>query len=152
MRTRAAGRVLLTIEVMALLVAGCASPGMPTIPPSPPPAFDVAAVKASFTDECRDRIVVDDLFCTQVEIEGLFGNGNILKVPTTLATYVPDRSRAICNQIALAHFDAEGSDLGYEVSASWTVLDSGSPLARCRERRMCAARSARWSIAHRGIG
>ncbi len=129
MRKWAGGRVLLTIEVVALLVAGCATPGMPTLPPSPPPAFDVAAVKASFTDECRGPIVLDDLFCTQVEIEGMFGNGNILKVPTTLASYIPDRPRAICAQIAIAHFDGDGADLGYEVVG---VLDrAGNWVAAC---------------------
>lgn len=89
---------------MALLVAACGGSASPTPTPTATRTFDLAAVKAAFTEECAS----DDLFCTQVDIDGLTANGTILNVPTTLAAEARDRATAICEQVALM------DDLGFE--------------------------------------
>ena len=57
--------------------------------------------------------MVDDLFCEQVNIGHLSGTGDILNVLTTLNPAADDRAQAICDQIATAHFDDDGNDLGF---------------------------------------
>ena len=106
-------RALLALAVMALL-AGCGGSAADATETPEPPAFDLAAVQASFTAECQSPIVVDELFCEQVQIEQMRAEGNILNVPTTLNPAADDRGRAICEQLQVAHFDGEGNDLGYE--------------------------------------
>lgn len=82
--------------------------------PTPePPAFDLGAVRARFVTECEAPVVVDGLFCEQVEFHGMRGEGHSLHVPTTLRGKDYDRAVAICNQVAIAHFDGHGRDLGY---------------------------------------
>ena len=78
------------------------------------PSFDIAAVKANFTDECKDPIVVDDLFCQQVKIDQMTASGIDLTVPTGLNAASTARADAICDQITTAHFDGDGNDLGYQ--------------------------------------
>jgi hypothetical protein len=113
-----------------IAVVGC-SPSAPAVatPTTEPPAFDLAAVQRKFTDECNDPIVVDGLFCEQVHISGMSAEGTILKVPTTLNAAAKDRAGAICVQIAAAHRDGNGKDLGYETVG---VLDrDGAFMASC---------------------
>jgi hypothetical protein len=58
--------------------------------------------------------------------------GNTLYVPTTLDASARDRAEVICDQIAIAHFDAEGVDLGFEFVG---VLDEdGGNAAACGSR------------------
>jgi hypothetical protein len=96
------------------------------------PAFDVGAVQANFTAECETPIVVDELFCEQVEIDGMTADGPILIVPTTLAALdgMRERAQVICETIARVHFDGEtGEDLGYETVG---ILDrDGGNAAAC---------------------
>ena len=94
------------------------------------PSFDVMLVKANFTDKCKDPIVVDDTFCQQVTIDGMTGTGTTLTVPTGLNAASTARASAICDQIAIAHFDATtGDDLGY---TTIRVLDlKGGEAAVC---------------------
>ena len=98
----------------------------PTVEPA---TFDVSAVRASFTEECKDPIVVDGTFCVQVAINEMSAEGDILTVPTTLNAMADDRAEAICDQLAMVHFDAEGEDLGYRIIG---VLDQdGGNAASC---------------------
>lgn len=114
---------------VVLLLAGCASTPAATPPKAPTPAFDLAAVKSNFTDECKDPAVVDKLFCEQVQIAGMTADGDILNVPTTLNASARDRASAICDQLVTAHFDAEGHDLGYKFIG---ILDrDGGHAAAC---------------------
>ena len=101
--------------VAALLLAGCGGGARPTASPRSTPAFNLSAVKANFHGECVDPVVVDDLFCEQVKIDGMTADGDILNVATGLNAAAKDRAEAICNQVALAHFDGQGADLGYEI-------------------------------------
>jgi hypothetical protein len=127
------------LALVLATVAGCsAESAQPTATPTTratpaSPAFELATVKASFTDECKDPIVVDDLFCEQVQISHMTAEGSILQVPTTLNAAATDRARAICDQVALAHFDgATGNDLGYHTVG---ILDmDGGNVAACTVR------------------
>lgn len=118
-----------SLTVIALLTAcTAAAPASESAPE--PPAFDVALVRSNFTDECADPIVVDDLFCEQVEIGGMTGEGDILTVPTGLNAESRDRAQVICDMIARAHFDGvTGDPLGYEFVG---IKDQqGANLAAC---------------------
>ena len=91
-------------------------------------------MKSNFSDECVDPIIVDDLFCTQVDIGAMTANGPFLTVPTALsASGMDDRAAVICDQIAIAHFDgATGDPLGFETIV---ILDrNGGTAAECRIR------------------
>jgi len=105
-------RLLLTLSVVLAACGGSAPTPVPTLVA---PVFDVAAVKASFTEECKSPIVVDDLFCEQVKIAGITGEGQILNVPTTLNAASTARAAVICKQLTFAHFDGAGKDLGYRI-------------------------------------
>lgn len=96
-------------------------------------SFDLALVQSNFTAECQDPIVVDDLFCEQVKISEMTAAGKLLTVPTTLNAAATDRAAAICDQLAIAHFDGDTSaDLGY---VSIEVLDrDGGTAATCFAR------------------
>jgi hypothetical protein len=98
-----------------------------------PGSFDVALVQSNFTAECQDPIVVDDLFCQQVKISEMTGQGTTLIVPTGLNHLATDRAAAICDQLAVAHYDGDTSaDLGY---TSIEVLDlDGGTVAACVTR------------------
>jgi hypothetical protein len=90
------------------------------------PDFDVALVQSNFTAECEDPIVVDDLFCQQVKISEMTGEGRKLIVPTGLNPPSTDRAAAVCNQVAEAHYDGDtGHDLGY-TAIEVLDLDGGS--------------------------
>ena len=131
-------RRLSVLAAVLLLASACsplASPGPPQTAPVTPspkpekPAFDVAKVVASFTAECEDPIIVDDLFCVQVHVADMTGERDLLTVPTTLNALARDRALVICDQIARAHFDGSGQDLGYAVV---NVLDKdGGNAAAC---------------------
>ena len=83
-------------------------------------------MQSNFTTECQDPIVVDELFCQQVKIDLMTGHGTVLTVPTGLNTLARDQARAICDMIALAHFDGDtGNDLGY---TTIRVLDLNNDL------------------------
>lgn len=118
--------------LLVFLVTACG--GAPTVvvyePSAAPVAgFDLAAVKANFTDECKDPAVVDELFCTQVKIAEMTADDDILNVPTTLAPEADDRAYAICDQLATDHFEPDGDDLGYNYIG---ILDmNGGNLAAC---------------------
>jgi hypothetical protein len=127
-------RALIALAVaLALMACGSSAGSVATQPPAEPTpeqaAFDISAVRANFTDECRDPAAVDELFCEQVRIDEMTGEGTILTVPTTLDAAADDRAYAICDQLVIAHFDGEGRDLGYEYVG---VLDQdGGNAATC---------------------
>ena len=95
-----------------------------------PAAFDLTLVRANFAAECEAPIVVDDLFCEQVDLDGMTAEGTILRVPTTLNAEARDRAQVICATIARVHFDGDtGEDLGYETVG---ILDrDGGNAAAC---------------------
>jgi hypothetical protein len=103
--------------LISLTACGCDASPNATIEP---PAFDLAAVKRSFTDECKSPTIVDGLFCQQVQIGGMSAAGTILRVPTTLDPAATDRADTICDELAAAHLGRDGKDLGYQ---SIGVLD-----------------------------
>jgi hypothetical protein len=122
------------IVALAMAAGGCGTSVAPTQVPIPTieaPSFDVTAVRANFVEECRHPIIVDELFCEQVRISEMSGEGSILDVPTTLAPAegFDDRANAICAMLATGHFDGEGRDLGYHIIG---VLDKdGGNAAAC---------------------
>lgn len=117
----------LSTIIAALLLAGCSS--APAATPKPTPAFDIAAVRTNFIDECKDPAVVDALFCEQVTIAAMSVDGEILNVPTTLNASATDRAKVICSALAHAHFDANAKDLGYKYIG---ILDKdGGHAAAC---------------------
>jgi hypothetical protein len=92
------------------------------------PVFDVWAVRANFTDECQYSLI-DETFCLQVQIDEMSDEDDILYVPTTLDPAMDDRASVICDALAVAHFDAQGRDLGYR---HIVVRDmNGGNLAAC---------------------
>jgi hypothetical protein len=99
--------------VVALTLPACAPAPLQFSPDPKPPAFDLSAVKANFRDECKEPIIVDALFCKQIKMARMIADGDTLRAPTTLNAAANDRARAICDQIAVAHFDGDGNDLGY---------------------------------------
>ena len=116
-RSVRANRLIVAIGILSLVACGSAATPNPTIEP---PAFDLAAVKRSFTDECKSPTIVDGLFCQQVQIGGMSAVGTILRVPTTLDPSATDRADTICDELAEAHLGSDGKDLGYQ---SIGVLD-----------------------------
>jgi len=128
-RTPAAYRLVGPLALV--LLVGCAGGAESTtvveevtVPPASPEAatFDLALVKSNFTEECASPIIVDDLFCQQVDIDGMTAEGTTLIVPTFVnATGMEERSAVICDQVAIAHFDgASGEPLGFDTI---TILD-----------------------------
>ena len=117
------------LGAVVLVVAACGSASAPSMgcadyaptdaplimPTLGPEAFDLAAVKAHFTQECSTP-VVDEQFCEQVEIAGMEAADTVLHVPTTLDPGARDRGGVICDQLAEAAVD---SDLGYEIVVVW---------------------------------
>lgn len=116
--------------LVVALLAGCGGTATTERGDAPEAAsFNLANVKANFAEECESPIVVDELFCDQVEIEGMSSDGDTLMVPTTLNASAVDRARAICHQLVTIHFDGDGVDLGYEFVG---VLDrDGGNAAAC---------------------
>ena len=104
--------------------------GGATTPPSASASFDVALVQANFNAKCRDLIEFDALFCEQVKIDDMTASGHLLTVPTTLHAGAFDRAAAICNQVAVAHLDGAGVELGYRDIEIWDQSDDY--LADCR--------------------
>lgn len=87
-----------------------------------PATFDLALVQANFLAECEDPIVVDELFCEQVDIDGMSADGAILNVPTTLNAAATDRAEVICQILARVHVDGDtGEDPGTRRSALETA-------------------------------
>lgn len=115
------------ILTAALVVAACG--GASTTPTPEPPAYDLAAVKANFRDECLDPLVLTEDVCTVIDIDGMTADGNILNVPTSLPSGPRDEAEDACNQIAAAHFDLDGEPLGYEVIG--VLFADGSNAAAC---------------------
>jgi hypothetical protein len=121
------------LVVATMSLAACAFAAPATDAPAPATrgsaTFDLAAVRAKFVYECRDPIVVDDRFCEQVQIAAMSAEGSALRVPTTLKSIATDRAAAICNQLAVNHFDGDDRDLGYK---SVGILDrDGGRAAAC---------------------
>ena len=95
-------------------VTGCGYVGT-RVPPDPPPAYDLDAVKARLADECRN-LLIEPALCAEVKIDEMLGSEGTLWVPTTLvaptsATGGPDpgllsRLLAICEQFASARLGA----------------------------------------------
>jgi hypothetical protein len=108
------------IVIIGLLALAACSPTASSNATIEPPAFDLAAVKRSFTAECKNPTIVDALFCQQVQIEAMTAVGTILRVPTTLDRAATDRADTICDELAQAHVGGDGKDLGYR---SIGVLD-----------------------------
>ena len=102
-----------------------------------PPSFDVSAVRAHFTAECADPVVVDDLFCQEVRIQDMRGEGDTLHVRTTLKGDGYQRAVAICAQLARWHYDS-GNDLGYASIA--IAKRRGGPTFANRETVTCAVK------------
>lgn len=119
---------------LMVVLAGCgSSPAATAQPPAATtrsvPVFDVWAVRATFTDGCQGSLL-DETFCRQVLIDEMSDADDILYVPTTLDRAMDDRASVICGALAVAHFDAEGRDLGYRFIV---VRDmNGGNLAACR--------------------
>ena len=93
------------------------------------PVFDIWAVRATLTDGCQQS-AVDETFCLQVQIDEMSDEEDILYVPTTLGRAMDDRASVICDELAVAHFDAEGRDLGYRFIVV-RAMDGGN-LAACK--------------------
>jgi hypothetical protein len=135
--------------IVLLALAGCGGSGAtanPTGPlgptPSPtdgagtlasptvePPAFDLAAVKANFSQQCLNPTAFDMAFCDQVGVSGMTANGTTLIVPTTLGPADRDRATVLCSQVAFAHNDLKGIDLGYKFVGM--LNRNGGNLASC---------------------
>jgi hypothetical protein len=118
-------RVIL-VGFLSVILAACGGDGADAAP-----AFDIELVQANYTDECEDPIVVDELFCVQVDVVGMTAAGTTLTVPTglnpTQSAGLAARAAAICEDIARAHFDgATGEDLGYR---DIVILDRDSETA-----------------------
>lgn len=119
-----------TLALVIVVLAGCGGAGAPTAAPETA-GFDIRAVRGSFSADCNaaDRGVLDAAFCDQVDIDGMTADGATLSVPTYLAASENARGEEICALIALAHYDANAADLGYEVIG---ILDNGGGnLAAC---------------------
>jgi hypothetical protein len=97
-----------------------------------PATFDVSAVQAHFAAACEAQVVVDRHFCRRTRIEDMRGEGDTLYVPTTLTYRGGDRAVAICDQLAVAHVDEDGRDLGYRTID--VRYRAGGHLADCRIR------------------
>jgi hypothetical protein len=94
-----------------------------------PAAFDLAAVKDNFSDQCLNPMAFDMAFCDQVVVSGMTADGTMLLVPTNLGSADRGRATVLCRQVAFAHNDLQGLDLGYEFVG---MLDrNGGNLAGC---------------------
>ena len=96
----------------------------------PAPLYDVAAVKSHFADACQAPTMLEGETCERIEVDGMWGDGIYLMVPTTGLHGHPARSMAVCEQIASAHRDLEGEPLGYDlviIESKW----SNARLAVC---------------------
>lgn len=114
---------------LLLICAACSAPIATDAGPAAA-AFNLDLVKTNYRVECVDPMVVDQLFCQQVKIDAMTGDGTILNVPTGLNAAAGDRAQVICEAVARAHFDgATGDDLGYQTVG---ILDmNGGYAAAC---------------------
>lgn len=121
------------VGLALLLTLEACGGGAPAARATPePPAFDVAAVAAAFKGDCKDPDPIDPLLCQQVKLDSLSGEGTILRVPTTLNSAATARAEAICDEFAVAHFDTNSVDLGYQTIG---ILDrDGGNAAACSTR------------------
>lgn len=121
----------IVIAGLILILAGCSSPradGQRSTATPFVPVFDIWAVRATFSDGCHSSRV-DETFCRQVLVDEMSDEEDILYVPTTLDPAMDDRASVVCDALAVAHFDAEGRDLGYRFIIVRDVI--GGSLAAC---------------------
>jgi hypothetical protein len=95
--------------------ASAEDPGMADAGCPLAPLYDVAAVKASFADECRNPSVFEGETCERIDVDGVRGDGVYLIVPTTGLHWHPERAQVVCEQIDSAHLDVDGEPLGYDI-------------------------------------
>jgi hypothetical protein len=95
--------------------ASAENPGIAERGCPPTPSYDLAAVKASFLDECQDPSVLEGEACERIDVDGMRGDDVYLTVPTTGLHRHPKRAQVVCEQIASAHDDLAGEPLGYEI-------------------------------------
>ena len=94
---------------------GVACEALPFVIETPePPSFDLSAVQATYTAGCGPPRTAVGLVCQQLRIHRMSAEGDTLTVRTRLSAEDRDRAAAICDQLAIAHFDREGRDLGYQ--------------------------------------
>ena len=125
-------RSLLLLLAVVLAFAGCSRPVESEEGDSPEPAaFDLALVKAHFTDECTTPTFDVEYACQQMDIDGMSADGSILNIPTALDPSAGRDGRAdeVCHFPATVHYDRTGDDLGYDTIA---ILGAhGTNLATC---------------------
>ena len=98
-----------------------------------PPSFDLSAVQATYAAGCGPQRTAVGLVCQQLRIHRMSAEGDTLTVRTRLSAEDGDRAAAICDQLAIAHFDSAGSNLGYEFIE---ILTRGArTVATCEARR-----------------
>jgi hypothetical protein len=103
--SKATGATLLVVLVVAGLGYLLVAPFHRAVPPNPPTAFDLAAVKADLADACRAPVLVDAALCAEVKIDEMVGSDGTLWVTTRLLPTWLDHRRnarlaAICEQLA----------------------------------------------------
>lgn len=106
-------------------LSACSSPPAgPAATPKPVATFDLSAVKAEFSAECKGPGVLTEITCDAIDIAGMTAQGLILNVPTNLAPTADNVAELICSQVMQA-----GTDLGFQTVG---ILDSaGGNLYAC---------------------
>lgn len=79
------------------------------------PAFDLAAVKATFRAECEAPSVLDAETCDLIDIDGMRVGVDNLFVPLLFPRRNRERAQSICEDMAAAHDDFGGEPLGYRI-------------------------------------
>lgn len=119
--------------LLALVLAGCSAPAATTPQPVATPEFDLARVKAVWSEDCTNlHDITDEDFCSDAQISAWTANSSTLNVLTKLSANDRERGVEICNLIAVGHFDPEGVDLGYFSVA--VTGEGGAYLATCTVR------------------
>ena len=95
--------------------ASAEDPGLAERGCPPTPLFDLAAVKATFANECEDPPLLEGETCERINIDGMRADSVYLTVPTTGLHWHPERAQVVCDHIASAHLDPAGEPLGYEI-------------------------------------
>jgi hypothetical protein len=80
-----------------------------------PPSYDLAAVKASFEEECEDPSVLESRTCAHIDVDAMRGEEGHLYVRTYGMHRDPEGAEVVCDQIASAHDDLARVPLGYEI-------------------------------------
>ena len=99
------------------------------IPTRPPPAFDLAAVKAQFTAECEAPSVLEHATCDLIDIDGMHAGVDNLFVPMTLPKMTEVRGQRICEQIVAAYVDLDDAAPGIRIVV--TERRNGKHLGVC---------------------